>query len=463
MSTSTIPARAEREDAAPAIRDADPEAQAEQLRQQVATALEHAKRAGATAAEASASDATGLAVTVRQRELETVEFNNDRGVAVTVYVGHRKGHATTSDTSAGAIRDTVRAAVNIAKYTQEDPCNGLAPAERMATTFPALDMHHPWPIDVAEATRLATAAEVAALDSDPRIVNSEGAEIETRRSCHAYGNSHGFVGEAWGTRHGISCSVIAADEAGMQSDFEYTEGRAAEDLEAAETVGREAARRALARLGRGRVKTGTFPVLFSPPMATGLIRHLLAAIRGTALYRKESYLCDSLGKQALAKGITLAEHPHRPRGLGSAAFDSDGVATRAKAFVADGIVESYILGVYAARRLGLETTGNAGGVRNLDVEAERLPEPALLRQMGTGLVVTSLMGQGVNLVTGDYSRGAGGFWVEGGEIAYPVDEVTIAANLDAMFKGIAGCGDDVDRRGNIHTGSLLVGEMTVAG
>ena len=448
---------------AAAIPDADPEVLAEQLREQVATALDFAQRAGATAAEANASDATGLAVTVRQRELETVEFNNDRGLAVTVYVGHRKGHATTSDTSANAIRDTVRAAVNIAKYTEEDPCNGLAPAELMATTFPDLDLHHPWPIDVAEATRLATAAEATALDADQRIVNSEGAEVETRRSCYAFGNSHGFVGTAWGTRHGITCSVIAADEDGMQGEFEYTVARVAEELAPAEVVGREAARRALARLGRGPVKTGTFPVLFAPPMASWLIRHLLAAISGGALYRKESYLQGSLGKHALAKGITLAEHPHRRRGLVSAAFDSDGVATRPKAFVADGVVESYILGIYAARRLGLDTTGNAGGVHNLALEAELSPEPALLRQMGTGLVVTSLMGQGVNLVTGDYSRGAGGFWVEGGEIAHPVDEVTIAANLDAMLKGIVGCGDDVDHRGNIHTGSLLVGEMTVAG
>lgn len=449
--------------AAPAIPDADPEVQAARLRGQVAAALDLARQEGATAAEAAASDATGLSVTVRQRELETVAFNNDRGLGVTVYVGQRKGHANTSDTSPAAIRDTVRAAVNIARFTEEDPCNGLAPAELMPTALPDLDLHHPWPVDVAQATELATNAEVAALDADRRIVNSEGADVETYRSCSAYGNSHGFMGTAWGTRHGISCSVIAADDAGMQREFEYTVGRAAADMEAAEAVGREAARRALARLGRRPVKTGTYPVLFAAPMARGLIGHLLAAIGGGALYRKESYLLDSIGRQALADGITLREHPHRPRGLGSAGFDADGVATEAKSFVEDGIVKRYVLGVYAARRLGLATTGNAGGVHNLVVEAD-LKEPAsLLRDMGTGLVVTSLMGQGVNLVTGDYSRGVGGFWVENGETVHPVDEVTIAANLDAMFKGIVGCGSDVDKRGNIHTGSLLVQEMTVAG
>ena len=449
--------------ARPAIPDADPARLAATLEQQVGMALDLAKRAGATAAEANASDAAGLEVTARQRELEGVSFNNDRGLGITVYVGQRKGHATTSDTGRDAIADTVRAAVNIAKYTEEDPCNGLAAAELMAGSLPDLDLHHPWPIDVDAATQLALGAEAAALDADQRIVNSDGANVETRRSCHVYGNSHGFVGSVWGTRHGISCSVIAADDAGMQGEFEYTVGRAPADLEAADAVGLEAARRALARLGRRPVKTGAYPVLFAPPMAAGLLGHLLQAIGGTALYRKESYLRDSLGKQALAKGITLAEHPHRKRGLGSAAFDGDGVATRAKSFVADGIVESYVLGTYSARRLGLATTGNAGGARNVALEAKMQQLPALLRDMGSGLMVTSLMGQGVNLVTGDYSRGSGGFWVEGGELAYPVDEVTIAANLDAMFKGIVGCGDDVDRRGNIHVGSLLVQEMTVAG
>lgn len=449
--------------ARPAIPDADPARLATVLQQQVGTALDLAKREGATAAEASASDATGLEVTVRQRELEAVAFNNDRGLGITVYVGHRKGHATTSDTGRDAIADTVRAAVNIAKYTAEDPCNGLATADLMADDLPDLDLHHPWGIDVDVATQLALTAEAAALDSDRRIVNSDGADVETSRSCHVYGNSHGFVGAAWGTRHGVSCSVIAADDAGMQREFEYTVGRAPTDLEAADAIGREAARRALARLGRRPVKTGTYPVLFAPPVAAGLLGHLLQAIGGSALYRNESYLRDSLGQQAMAKGIALAEDPRRRRGLGSAAFDSDGVATRAKSFLADGVVESYVLGTYSARRLGLATTGNAGGARNVALQAKTRELSALLRDMGRGLMVTTLMGQGVNLVTGDYSRGAGGFWVEGGELAHPVDEVTVAANLDAMFKGIVGCGDDVDRRGNIHVGSLLVQEMTVAG
>ena len=449
--------------ATPAIRAADPQTQAARLQDRVAVALDLAKKEGATAAEAAASDAAGLAVTVRRRKLETVAFRNDRGLGVTVYVGRRRGHASTSDTGTAAIRDAVRAAVNIAKFTEEDPCNGLAPAALMPTTLPNLDLHHPWPIDVAAATQLATNAEAAALDADPRIVNSEGAEVDTHRGCRAYGNSHGFLGAAWGTHHQISCSVIAADDAGMQREFEYTVARAPDDMDAAEAVGRDAARRALARLGCRPVKTGVYPVLFAPPAAAGLIGHLLAAIGGTALYRKESYLLDSLGRQALAKGVTLAEHPHRRRGLHSAAFDADGVATEAKAFVESGVVARYVLDVYAARRLGLATTGNAGGVRNLAVEAEFADTASLLRDMGAGLVVTTLMGQGVNLVTGDYSRGAEGFWVEGGETVHPVDAVTVAGNLDAMFKGIVGCGDDTDRRGNIHTGSLLVQEMTVAG
>lgn len=439
-----------------------PEDTADALKGLVERILSEAKRQGASAAEVDAATATGLAVTVRKGELETVEFHNDRGFAITVYVGNHKGSANTSDPGADAVRDTVRAALDIAKHTEEDACNGLADAELMATSTPPLDLHHPWDVDVPAATALATEAEAEALAFDRRIVNSEGAEVSTRRACHAYGNSHGFVEAAWGTRHATSCAVIAAEKDEMQTDHWYTVGRAAEDLSAPAEVGREAGRRAVARLGSRSIATGDYPVLFAAPVAVGVVGHLLGALSGRALYRKESYLLDSLGKQAMAPAITLAEHPHRRKGPGSAAFDGDGVATRAKAFVQDGVVASYVLGTYSARRLGLATTGNAGGVFNLDVVAQTRPIEALLRDMDTGLVVTRLMGQGVNLVTGDYSRGAAGVWVERGEPQHPVDNVTIAGKLDALYKGIVGCGDDVDRRGNIQTGSLLVERMTVA-
>lgn len=435
---------------------------AAELKALVAQILDEAGRAGASAAEASVGNNTGLAVTVRKGELETVEFNKDRGFGITVYAGRRKGHASTSDASADAIRDTVRAAVDIARYTEEDPCNGLADAELMARTLPALDADHPWAIDVDAAADLALAAESAALGVDERIVNSEGAQVATQRGCHVYGNSHGFVEATWSTRHAINCSVIAADEQGLQRDYHYTVSRVPDDLEAATAVGLEAGRRAAARLGRRPVRTGTYPVLFAPPMAAGLFGSLLSALSGAALYRKESYLADSLGRQVAAADLTLIERPHLPRALGSAAFDGDGVATRSKAFLERGVVASYILGAYSGRRLGLPTTGNAGGVFNLDVESPRKPAPEMLKAMGTGLLVTSLMGQGVNLVTGDYSRAAAGFWVRDGELQYPVDEVTIASNLTAMFKGVVGCGDDVDLRHNVRTGSVLIDAMTIA-
>ena len=441
----------------------DPARLADALKRLSARILDEAKRQGATAAEVAAGDSTGLVVTVRKGELETVEFSNDRGFAVTVYVGTCKGNASTSDAGPDAIRDTVRAAVNIARYTEQDPCNGLAEAALMARGLPFLDLYHPWEIDVPRATERAAQTEAAGFAFDDRIVNSEGARVATTRSCRAYGNSHGFLEAAWGTRHSTSCTMIAADGTGMQQEDWYTVGRDPADLEDNESVGREAARRAVGRLGCQPVQTGSYPVLFAPPIAAGLVGHLLSGISGGPLYRKETYLLDSLGRQVAAPGITLAEQPHRPKGVASTGHDGDGVATRAKAFVADGVVASYILGSYSARRLGMATTGNAGGVFNLDVVTETRPVADLMREMGTGLLVTSLMGQGVNLLTGDYSRGAGGMWIAGGEPCHPVDEVTIAANLDKLYKGIVGFGDDIDRRGNIQTGSLLVGEMTIAG
>ncbi len=440
----------------------DPEALATSLKALVTRILDEAKGQGATGAEVAAGESTGLLVTVRKGDLETVEFTNDRGFGISVYLGNRKGNASTSDAGEQAIRETVRAAMNIARYTEEDSCNGLADEQLMARNGPELDLHHPWDIDVATATDQAARAEAAGLAYDPRIVNSEGSRVATGRGCQVYGNSHGFLEAGWGTRHSIGCALIAADEDGMQPEDWFTVSRDPADLEDPQAVGREAARRAVGRLGCRPVKTGSYPVLFAPPVAAGLISHLLSAIGGRAQYRRESYLLDSLGRQVAAAGITLREEPHRRKGLASAGYDGDGVATRAKAFIDDGVVASYILDSYSARRLGMTTTGNAGGYFNLDVVSQTRPVADLMRDMDAGLLVTSLMGQGVNLVTGDYSRGAGGVWVAGGEPSHPVDEVTIAANLDEIFKGIAGCGDDIDRRGNIQTGSLLVREMTVA-
>ena len=440
----------------------EPVALAASLKDMAARILDEAKRQGATAAEVAAGDSSGLVVTVRKGELESVEFTNDRGFGITVYVGDRKGNASTSDAGPDAIRDTVRAALNIAKYTEEDSCNGLADASWMAQRIPDLDLHHPWDIDVPGATDRAAETEAAGLAHDNRIVNSEGARVATARGCQVYGNSHGFLEAAWGTRHSTSCQMIAADENGMQPEDWYTVGRDPADLDDPAEVGREAARRAVGRLGCRPVTTGSYPVMFAAPVAAGLVSHLLSAIGGRALYRRESYLLDSLGRQVATGDITLREEPHRPKGLASAGYDGDGVATRPKTFIDRGVVRRYILDSYSARRLGMTTTGNAGGYFNLDVVADTRPVEELMRDMDTGLLVTSVMGQGVNLVTGDYSRGAGGVWIAGGEPRHPVDEVTIAANLDDVYKGIVGCGDDIDRRGNIQTGSLLVREMTVA-
>ena len=424
--------------------------------------LDEARRQGATAAEVSVGDDEGLTVLVRQRDIETIEFSQDRGFGITVYVGARKGTATTSDSRPDAVRATVRAALGIARHTEEDDCNGLADPERMARHLPDLDLHHPWSADADALRDLALETEAAALDYDGRIVNSEGAEVSTQRSCRVYGNTHGFVGAATGTRHGVHCAVLASEDSGMERDYWYSVTRDPADLEDHVGVGREAARRALARLGTRPIKTGKWPVLFSPRMAAGLIGHLMGAISGAALYRRASYLTDSLGKQVAAESVTLSEHPHLPKALGSAGFDGDGVATGSKAFVQNGRLERYVLGSYSARRLGLETTGNAGGVFNLRLETDTVCLAALMREMGTGLVVTELMGQGVDIVSGHYSRAAAGIWIEDGEPAYPVEKVTIASTLDDMFHGIVAAGDDVDRRSNIHTGSILVQSMTVA-
>ena len=428
--------------------------------------MAEAKRQGADSAEASASSDRGLGVNVRQGEIETVEFTQERGFGVTVYrhtdEGICKGSASTADDRDEAIIETVRAACNIAKYTQPDPHSGLADASLMATEFPDLDLLHPWIPEVSDAETQAVSCEAAALEHDSRITNSEGAAVNAFVGSRVYGNSHGFLAAGSGSRQSMSCMVIGQDNGGMQRDYWYTVARNAADLDSAADVGRTAAERTVARLGSRPIATGRYPVVLAPNLAMGLVGNLMSAISGGAQYRKSSFLLDSLGKTVASPHLTLREDPFLPRAMGSAAFDGDGVATRRQSFIADGVVASYVLGTYSARRLGLETTANSGGVHNLHVEGRTLPYADLLKEMGTGLLITELMGQGVNLLTGDYSRGAAGFWIENGEVVHAVEEITIAGTLQEMLTHIVAFGDDVDTRGNTRCGSVLLEQMMVA-
>lgn len=430
--------------------------------QQLEAILGQARQAGATAAEASYSNSKATTVTVRNGDVETVEFQHDRDLHLSVYVGQRSGNASTSDLSAAGIQRALDAALAIAKATGEDPCNGLAPAERMATEFPELDLYHPWSIEVPEAIERAKQCEAVAVGLDARIKQSEGATLETRTGNQIYANSHGFVGERQGSNHYLSCSVIAQDDAGMQRDYEYSSARCADDLQSAEWIGEQAARKALARLGSRKPPSGRFPVVYRADLARGLWGHLLSAISGGALYRKASFLHGQLGEVIGAPILNLSQRPFLPRASASSAFDHEGVATVERDFVRAGELKSYALSSYSARKLDMETTGNAGGVFNLVAEPTAGDLNSLLQEMGTGLLLTEVMGQGVSTVTGDYSRGAAGFWVEGGEIAYPVQEITVAGNLAEMFKGVRALGSDVDSRGGVRTGSVLIDEMTVA-
>lgn len=439
------------------LREAEPA-----LRARVSEVLDEARRQGATDAEVSVSRALGLSVSVRRGDLETVEFNRDQGFGITVYQGRRKGAASTTDADPAAIRETVAKAIEIARHTAEDPAAGPAPAELLATDFPDLDLHHPWPVDVAGAESVALACEAAAR-ADPRITNSEGATTSTLQVCRAFGSSRGFLGSECGSRHGTSVSVIAGDGAAMQRDYWYTSARSTDALEDPEAVGRRAAERAIARLGARPVPTASVPVLFATEIAGSIVGHFMSAIAGGALYRRASFLCDALGESLFPERISIDERPFEARGMGSAAFDGDGLPTRAKAFVDRGRLASYMLSVYSSRRLDLDPTGNAGGAHNLYVSDDGLDLQALFARMGRGLYVTELMGQGVNPVTGDYSRGAAGFWIENGQIAHAVQEVTIAGNLKRMFAGIDAVGADAVRPGNVHCGSLLIDGMTVAG
>jgi PmbA protein len=429
----------------------------------LAQALSVASAHGATAAEAAVSYGSALSVTVRLGEVETLEHRRDRAIGITVYFGQCKGSASTSDWRPEAIAATVRAACAIARHTAADPCAGLADLDAMARTVPDLDLYHPWPLTTEMAIELARACEAAALGQDSRIRNSEGGSVSSYQGRLIYGNSHGFCGGYPTTRHSIGCSVIASDEGGMQRDYWFTVARDPMALEAVDAVGGQAAQRALRRLGGRRLTTRQVPVLFAPEMARGFFGHFLGAIRGGALYRRASFLVDHLGRRIFPEFLHIHEQPHLPKALGSAPFDSEGVATHARDLVRDGVLQGYLLDSYAARRLGMRTTGNAGGVHNVLVEAGGMDLAALLRHMDKGLLVTHLMGQGINLVTGDYSRGAAGFWVEGGEIRYPVEEITIAGNLKDLFARIVAVGNDLDLRGNIRCGSLLLERMTVAG
>ena len=434
-----------------------------QLASLVEQVLDEAKRLGASGAEAGVSLEAGLSVTVRLGEVETLEYHRDRGVGVTVYFGRRKGSASSSDFAPQALRETVRAACDIARYTSEDDCAGLADAALMAREIPDLDLCHPWDIDAARGIDLARRCETAARDTDARITNSEGATVSSHQGLRVYGNSHGFLAGYPSTRHSLSCSVIAGRDEQMQRDYWYSVARRHEELENAEHIGRTAAERTLHRLGGRKLSTRQVPVVFAADIATGLFRSLVSAVRGSSLYRKSSFLLGHLGKQIFPDYVHIHEQPHLRGALGSAPFDSEGVATRTRDLVSGGVLQGYVLDSYSARKLGMQTTGNAGGVHNLTVDAGALDLHALLREMGTGLLVTELMGQGVNMVTGDYSRGAAGFWVENGAIQYPVEEITIAGNLKDMFKSIVAIGNDVELRGNYRTGSVLIERMTIAG
>ena len=433
------------------------------LRQISQVVLEHARANGATAAETEASQGFGQSVSIRKGEVETIEYTRDKGVNVTVYVGKRRGHASSVDTSVPALEATVDKALTIARYTEEDDAAGLADPERLARVLPDLDLYHPWNIQVDAAIEIAQRCERAALDVDTRINNSEGASVSAHESEFVYANSLGFLGGYKSSRHGISCSVIAEDGGAMQRDYWYTSSRLPGELDAPESVGRITGERTVRRLNSTKLTTRTAPVLFEAPVASGLIGHFVGAISGGSLYRKSSFLLDSIGQQVFAPHIQLTELPHVPRGPASAPFDDEGVATAARNIVTDGVVQGYFLGSYSARKLGMSTTGNAGGTHNLVISHGDDDFSAMLRRLGTGLLVTELLGQGINPVTGDYSRGAAGFWVENGQIAYPVEEITIAGNLRDMYRRIVAIGNDVDRRGSRQTGSILIDEMTIAG
>ncbi|MFZ1851985.1 MAG: metalloprotease PmbA [Nitrosomonas sp.] len=426
--------------------------------------LNEAKQGGATSCETNVSDGFGQTVTVRQNAVETIEYNRDKGLSVTVYIGQKRGNASTSDFSLKAIRDTVAAALSIARYTAEDDCAGLAEKNRLAHQYPQLDLYFPWHLSVEQAIELAKDCEQAGFSASTDITNSEGATVSTNESQFIYANSLDFMGGYPVSRHSISCALIAEKNDSKQRDYWYSVARDASELESAKEVGRKTGVRSAARLGARKISTCEVPVLFEAPIASSLMGHFAAAISGGNLYRKSSFLLDSIGQQVFAPHIQILEAPHLHKGLGSCSFDDDGVATVERKIVENGVVQGYFLGSYSARKLKMATTGNAGGAHNLIMQsANTLDVFELLEKMQTGLLVTELLGHGVNSVTGDYSRGASGFWVENGRIAYPVEEITIAGNLKDIYRGIVAIGSDVIVRGSKQSGSILIDRMTVAG
>ncbi len=436
----------------------------EALEALVKLALDEARKRGADQAEVAVSHDIGLSATARHGDVENLEYTNDRGIGITVYRDSRKGNASTSDISPHAIREAVAKACTFAELTASDQYAGLADAALMCTNIIDLDLDYPWPIDATKAIEIAIEAEASALAFDKRISNSEGATVTTNRGSRAYGNSHGFVGSVTRTSHSITCVVLAEADGVMQRDYQYTSARDSTDLDSPAAVGESAARRVIKRLGARKIKTTRAPVLYVPELARGFIGHAIGAISGGAQYRRSSFLLDAIGSKIFPDFLNIHEWPHLKKAMASTAYDAEGVATCDREIVTDGVLQSYLLSSYSARRLGLATTANAGGAQNLIVAGEPgHDEASLVRQMGTGFLVQELIGQGVNGVTGDYSRGAVGQWVENGEIQFPVHEVTIAGNLKDLYPRIVAAGDDLDVRGGIRCGSLLVEEMTIAG
>ena len=434
----------------------------DKLRGLIQFCLDEAKKQGSTGVEASIDVEHGLSVTARLGDVETLENHNDRRLGVTVYANTKKGSSSTTDFELPAVREAVTAACNIAKFTEADECAGLADPDRMATSVMDLGLDCPWGLAPEEAVEIAVECEDRAREFS-EISNSEGASINTNRGTHVYGNTHGFVGSYVSTRHSLSCAVIAEQNGAMQRDYWYTTSRNPKDLQSAQDVGRQAAQRTIRRLGAKKITTQTTPVIFEASMARSLLFHFVSAVSGGALYRQASFLLDQLNKKVFSNLVTITEDPHMQGGLGSSAFDMEGVATQPRTLVADGILQGYVLSSYSARKLGMKTTGNAGGIHNLVLHPGQQTLEELISGMQRGLLVTELIGHGVNNVTGDYSRGAVGYWVENGAIQYPVEEITVAGNLKSMFQKIMAIGCDVDRRGTIITPSVLVDDMMVAG
>jgi PmbA protein len=432
------------------------------LKDRVQATLNEAEKQGATAAEVGLSIDKGLSVSARLGDVETIEHDYSQGLGLTVYFDQRKGSASSTDLSSDAIQKTVKSACSIAKFSSKDTYSGLPDPELLATEFPNLALNHPWALTVEKAIELAIECEQAARDFHPEISNSEGACVSSHQRVKILGNSLGFLQGLQTTNHAINCSVIAQRGEQMQTNYWYSIARNANALEKGIAIGKKAAERALKRLGAHSLKTQTAPVLYSAEMASSLLASLIRAISGGSLYRKSSFLVDCLHTNIFPEFVHIHEQPYLKNALGSASFDAEGVATKNRDIVCQGVLHSYLLNSYAARKLGMKSTGNAGGIHNLTIDPGDNDFTALLKTLDTGLLVTELMGQGVNPITGDYSRGAAGFWVENGKILYPVEEITIAANLKDMFKHLVAVGNDVDRRGNIQTGSLLIEQMSIA-